>query len=55
MTKRQWTRQLIFAILLSIICLFFILFVKSDSNTASILIGVLAAHSWYQVIRWAPK
>ena len=55
MTKREWKKQLFFAIVLSLICLGIMISGGSDSQTGSILIGLLAAHSWYQVIRWAPK
>ena len=55
MTKRQWKKQLFFAIVLSFICLGFMISGGQDSGTALLIIGLLAAHSWYQVIRWAPK
>ena len=55
MTKREWKKQLFFAIVLSLICLGVMISGRQDSGTALLIIGLLAAHSWYQVIRWAPK
>lgn len=56
MTKRQWNRQLFFAIALTVICI--ALLVSPSARNAGVgilIIPALAIHSWYQVIRWAPK
>ena len=56
MTKRQWKRQLFFAIALSIISLAALASPSSrNAGVGILIIPALAIHSWYQVIRWAPK
>lgn len=56
MTKRAWRRQLFFAIVLSIICIALLVSPSArNAGAAVLIIPALAIHSWYQVIRWAPK
>ena len=56
MTKRQWNRQLFFAIALTIITVAMLASPSSrDAGFGILIIPALAIHSWYQVIRWAPK
>ena len=56
MTKRQWNRQLFFAIALTIITVAMLASPSSrDAGFGILIIPALAIHAWYQVIRWALK
>lgn len=56
MTKRQWKRELFCAIMLTIVCIGTLLSPSArNAGAAFLIIPALTIHSWYKVIRWAPK
>lgn len=53
--RKSWGRELFFAIALTIICIVYLISNHGRVGTEFWLFVILAAHSWYQAIKFWPK